>query len=521
MVKQLRDYQRQALSAMQQCESGRHAVVVPTGGGKTVIFTSYINENKGRALILSHRSELVRQPLKYLNCSYAIEQGKEHSDHTEKVTSATVQTMVRRLDKFSPNEYDVIIIDECHHSSADTYIKILDYFKPRVTFGFSATIRRADGKSLQGVFNDIIFERNILYMIKQGYLCNVECRRVYLDFDLSNVKTSNGDYNITQLDEAMKGTEQGVVEAYEQYARGQTIIFCESVRQATEITSLLGDIAFIVTGKTPKEEREQLIKDFHDKKYKVAVNCAVFTEGYDEPAIETVIMASPTKSQSKFIQCAGRGMRLYEGKEKMLLIDICGASSCGMMTAPSLIGIDIDKVPPERQKRIEGDLLELEEVVEELSDCPTAWIKNTKMVDLWGKANGIDTLSLNFFQLPDGRMVVSLPERKKIVLPPMDMTGNCNAREIKGISSELLQWGLKTYGEQWEYQRAINCARAELERNYGNVSMVWDLKKTKSWGKKEPTEAQMKMLNRKLKNEVPENLTRFEASQILNRLNCK
>ena len=113
------------------------------------------------------------------------------------------------------------------------------------------------------------------------------------------------------------------------------------------------------------------------------------------------------------------------------------------------------------KKDIEGDLMDMIDLVEQLSDTPTSWIKNTKHVELWAKENKYKTKNVNYFQMPDGRMVVSLPERAKIVLPAPDMLGKVDA-EIKGLAHDFHKRGINEYGETWDYQRALNAVSSVL-----------------------------------------------------------
>ena len=164
---ELSDYQLECLEIINSLDSGSYLVAVATGLGKTVIF-SHI-KRRGRMLILSHREELVWQPRKYFDCSYGVEQAEHHSNG-EEVVSASVQSLVRRLDSFAPDEFDIIITDEAHHAVADTYRQIYEHFKPRLHIGFTATPNRADNVKLGEVFSKIIYERNLKWGIKHGYL---------------------------------------------------------------------------------------------------------------------------------------------------------------------------------------------------------------------------------------------------------------------------------------------------------------------------------------------------------------
>ena len=168
MIK-LRDYQKECVDAIDSLEGGSHLVQMATGLGKTVTF-SRIARN-GRVLIISHRDELVRQPARYYDCSFGIEKAGERSCG-EEVVSASVQTLKskRRLAEFDPEEFDTIITDEAHHAAAPSYKKIFEYFKPRLHIGFTATPKRGDGVRLDDVYEDIIFERDLLWGINNGYL---------------------------------------------------------------------------------------------------------------------------------------------------------------------------------------------------------------------------------------------------------------------------------------------------------------------------------------------------------------
>lgn len=142
----LRPYQEEALASIP--EAGAFVICLATGMGKSVVFSRV--PRRGRMLILSHRDELVHQPEKYFDCSFGVEQGDETS-HGEEVISASAQSLVRRLHKFEPDDFDVVVCDEAHHSPAPTYRKIFDYFKPRLLLGFTATPNRNDGVGLKEI----------------------------------------------------------------------------------------------------------------------------------------------------------------------------------------------------------------------------------------------------------------------------------------------------------------------------------------------------------------------------------
>ena len=521
MTIKLRDYQKQAIQAVLNEPIGSKVILaLAVGLGKS--FTAAQIPTKGRVLWLARQTQLIHQPTKYFpDKSIGMEMGKYTSDG-EDIVFATVQSLYRRLDKFDPKDFSIVIADECQEAKGKQYEEVLNYFKPDYTVGLSGTPFRLDGKKLtDGLFDKIVYQRDIKWGIQNDFLCDVEAVRCYIDYDLSSVKSSGGDYNIQQLEEAMVGTEDAIAEAYLEHSKGRpTLIFATGVAHAWAIAERI-DGARVIVGDTKQDERDEIFNGFEAQEIPCIVSVQVMTQGVDLPISTVGIFAKPTKSVGRYQQQVGRILRTHGDKEKALIVDCIGSSNLGLCTAPSLIGINIDKVPERKQADVEGDLMDMIELVEELSDVPTSWIRNSKLVDLWAKDNKYKTNSINFFQMPDGRMVVTLPERAKITLPPPDMLGNIDATQIKGLSKDLLDWGLNTYGETWGYQRAINAVRAMLERNYMDSAMIWDLKKTKSWGNKPATEKQIKVIKRKLKDEMPDELTRFEASQILNRIKNK
>lgn len=135
----LRDYQKEVLDIIDRLEPGSYLIQMATGLGKTATFTNI--KRKGRVLVLAHREELINQPVKYYNCPVGIEMADKCSNG-EEVIIASVMTLIHRLDKFKPEEFDLIIIDEAHHAAATSYKKIINYFKPRLLLGFTATPNR-------------------------------------------------------------------------------------------------------------------------------------------------------------------------------------------------------------------------------------------------------------------------------------------------------------------------------------------------------------------------------------------
>lgn len=496
----LRPYQEECIREIESRPPGAYLVQMATGLGKTVTFASI--PRRGRMLILSHREELVKQPLKYFDCNTGVEMAKEYAPVNAEVVSASVQSLVRRLDRFSPEDFDIIICDEAHHAAAKTYKSIFSYFYPRLLLGFTATPNRADSARLDDVFQDIIFQRDLRWGIQNGYLSDIYCQRVNIGYDLRNVHTRNGDYAPGELEEAMDGTADAIAQAYRDLGRGATLIFAVSVHQAEEIAARIPEAA-VVTGET--KNRAEIIAAFTRREVPVLVNCMVFTEGTDIPLVETVIIARPTQSDSLYTQMVGRGLRLSPGKECLNLIDCVGVTGkASLCTAPSLLGIDLKNIPENKQDEMEGMLFELPDKAIRASDCPESWIKNVQIVDLWAKEQKYNTHNVNWFKLPDGSLVCSLPSRSRLAIPCPD--------ELGRVPSD---------GDLIPMQSALDRAYQCLCTHYEDSRYIWDLEQAKRWGRYPASEKQLNLIRRRCKGFDPSCLTKGEASQILNRVMCR
>lgn len=494
----LRPYQQECIDTIEAQDPGAYLVQMATGMGKTVTFAN-IPRHGERMLILSHREELVEQPRKYFDCSYGIERAQIRSCG-EEVVSASVQSLARRLDRFHPEDFALIICDEAHHAAARTYRQIFDYFRPEKLIGFTATPNRGDKVRLDTVFQDIIFQRDLRWGIRNGYLTDIHCRRVDIGFDLSAVHTRQGDYAPGELEAAMEGTADAIAQAYREMAVGATLIFAVSVNQAREIAGKI-EGAVVVTGET--KNRSSIIQAFTAGEIPCIVNCMVFTEGTDIPRVETVIIARPTQSEALYAQMVGRGLRLYPGKERLELIDCVGITGrASLCTAPSLLGIDMEAVPKRKQDEIEGMLFELPDRVAAATDTPESWIKNIHLVDLWAQEQKYQLHGVNWFKMPDGSLVCSLKDRQTIAIPCPDAIGQVTFPD----------------GQRMGMQKALDLAYGKLIRDYPDSRHLWDLDAVKRWGKAPATPKQIEIIQRRCRGFDTTGLTKGEASQIMNRL---
>lgn len=492
----LRPYQKECIEALP--ESGSVLVRMATGMGKTVMFSQI--PRKGRMLILSHRKELVEQPAKYFDCSFGIEQGDRHSNG-EEVISASVQSMVRRLDQFQPDDFDIIITDEAHHAAAASYRKIYDYFTPRLHVGVTATPTRGDHVRLDDIYEKIVFDRDLKWGIEQGYLSDIDCYRAKMSCDLRNIKTSMGDFQVNELENALsdEAVVEEIADVYEKMAVGKTLIFTVSVKTAELIAAA---IPGAVSVSAQSKDRETIVERFkRDPNCNCMVNCMIFTEGTDIPNVETIIVARPTQSETLYTQMVGRGTRLFPGKDKLKLIDMIGISGdLSLCTAPTLMGINIDDIQEEDRDILQGDLLELPEKAEKVYDTPAKWMCNFEFVDIWAKKERVDLHNINFFKMPDGSLILSLKDEKWRINAP-DECGQviCGKKRVP-------------------LQQAIDSMYCYLLNEQNNDRNIWDRKIINKWSNTEASEKQLYWIEKKLPDFDTEGLTKGQASQILNRI---
>ena len=331
----LRDYQNECIEAVISAKDEgitRQIVCLPTGCGKTITFAELAKQMNVRTLILAHRDELLNQAIDKVRLVWPeADIGKvkaELNEYTSQVVVASVQSAMRdnRLQELKEQNFELLIIDEAHHASSDSYVKIISAIEPKLMIGFTATVNRADGVGLDKVFEKITFERSLPEMIILGYLCNIVGHKVLTKVDLSKVKTTLGDFAVGQLSEAVNTTTRNnmIVKAWKKHSNKPALAFCVDIQHSKDLAEAFTayDIpAVAVYGNMPDSERQEALQDFKEGKVKILTNCNVLTEGFDEPSIECILMARPTKSTSLYIQMIGRGTRLFQGKENCLVID--------------------------------------------------------------------------------------------------------------------------------------------------------------------------------------------------------
>lgn len=336
----LRDYQHRCVEANLAAFDDNATVlnVMPTGTGKTITFAEtiarYSRANGSRAMVVAHREELIRQACDKIKRVTGMEPEVEmaeyradqpHIYHRAPVIVSTVQTQNSgkkpRMERFDPFEFNLLVVDEAHHATSPSYQKIIAHYRrnPELrVLGCTATPDRHDEEALGKVFDVCSFDYGLLDAISDGWLVDIDQQYVQVaGLDFSAIRTTAGDLNQRDLDDVIKqeAIMHGIIKPLLEIAGDRKILlFATTVATAQRMTEIINRYrgrsdAFIVHGRTPRDERRELLDQYRDGTFRVMVNVGIATEGFDEPGIEVVAMARPTMSRSLYAQMIGRGTR--------------------------------------------------------------------------------------------------------------------------------------------------------------------------------------------------------------------
>jgi ATP-dependent helicase IRC3 len=383
---ELRDYQERALDNIEKAEREgvrRPLVVHPTGTGKTVVLSAAVKrrQDKGRSLIMVHRDELAGQTIEKIGWQAPeLSTGLVKAESNEvgaDVVVASVQTGHRdnRLAQILASQerygaFGTVIVDEAHHAPAPSWTKMLTglgAFNPYgpLAVGFTATPERDNGKTL-GVWEKVVDYMSIREAIYKGYLVPIlPAVVVETQMDMTQVRKTGGDYSDGDLGREIEesGAIAQMADAVLEHARDRKgVAFLPTVRTSQLLVEALcarGIRAEHVDGETPADERKAILRRLKTGETQWVGNCAVLTEGFDEPSIECVLVGRPTKFHGLYVQMVGRGTRLFPGKKNLLVIDIVGASQRHELVGVVDLGLDMDD---QRDKK-EGET--------EKQACPT------------------------------------------------------------------------------------------------------------------------------------------------------
>jgi len=329
----LRPYQTDLITAIRlQYQLGHRKVlaVLPTGAGKTVCF-SHIAQSaarKGnRVLIAVHRQELLDQASRSLPMPHGLIAANRSMDLSHAVQVASVQTLARRLHKLPRDFFQLVVIDEAHHSNAGTWAKVLDHFQSAHLLGVTATPIRLDGRGLGEHYQTMVEGPSAQWLTDNGYLANA---RVLAPpgFDSTGIRKRMGDFDTKEAEQRV-GTIMGdCLSHYRKHLDGQTAIaFCCSVAHAEAVARLFqcnGIPAASIDGTMDAATRRQLLRDLGTGRIKVLTSCALIGEGVDVPSVGGCIVLRPTQSVSLHLQMIGRCLRPSPGKAAAVVLDHVG-----------------------------------------------------------------------------------------------------------------------------------------------------------------------------------------------------
>ena len=352
------------------------ALVVPTGGGKTVIMSGVIKEwNHGKILAIAHRKELVGQIAlalgqkgvehsvigpstlqKYVVARQRQKLGAHFYRSDAQVVVASVDTLISPSRQASlanwREQVGLWVIDECHHVvRGNKWGKATDLFPNAHGLGFTATPCRADGQGLgrhaDGVFDALVEGPDMRWLIDNGYLCDYKIFAPLTDMHIEGDVGRSGDYSTNQLKAASKKSKivGDVCESYKQFVPGkQAVVFTTDLETAADMAAnynSMGARTEVVSANTPDAVRSEVLDLFEKRVVNIIVNVDLLGEGFDCPGIEAVIMARPTESYGLYCQQFGRALRILDGKDYAVIIDHVGnVVRHGLPDAPRLWSLD-------------------------------------------------------------------------------------------------------------------------------------------------------------------------------------
>jgi ATP-dependent helicase IRC3 len=548
-----------------------------TGTGKTFCFSDLYEALKsrlpGKMLVITHTEELVDQniaTLKVVNPSLRVDKEmaefKANTDDAD-IIVASVKTLGRlhttRLAKFDTSVWDKIIVDEAHHTPADSYMNILNHFgvlqngTKSLLLGVSACTQRMDGKALGDIYKKLVYSYSLRQAVKDGYLVPPRGYLITTQCDLSKVEMADEDLNQSMLMPAIDTVErnQQVVHAWLTYGENRkTVVYAGNIQHAQNLCGFfkaMGVDCDFVWGEDP--DRKQKLKWHRESEHGVLVNCQVLIEGYDDPTISCIVLAWPTGSIVKFTQMCGRPTRLpvgienlntyieyelttrnipgsgdFEGnpypfKKDCLILAVVDIGQHSLCSLPMLMGL------PAKMDLQGHGLLEVVEMIEVAQEeNPT--IDFSKLKSAEGMKQFIEEVNLFTVRFPkevednssfgwsqafDGAYVMNIPR------PKTDTTGTKPGRmcirqnligkwEITGsVKNEFPIHGIRDTIEE-AFAIADQVIR---ERSPESVSRV---DRKASWMQKPATKPQWTLLKRLYKGrEWPEDFTQGQAAHFI------
>ena len=338
----LRDYQREFCAAVWRAfflgddehEKVRMAVaVMATGGGKTRCFAAiaerFISLLEQRVLVLADTDELVDQAITSLatvtGIVASIEKAAKTASLAQKLVVGCVDSVARpsRLERFPRDHFGLVIADECHLAISPKWRRVFDYFRSAKILGVTATPDRGDRRSIMTVFEREVCNISLPHLIEHKWLCPITVKQIPLEIDLSEVNMTRRDLDPEELDSALEPFFDAIATAIKEHAWDRKILCFAPLRKTSEAFVRAccrhGIAARHVDGDS--DDRRETLQGFRERRFQLLSNAMLLTKGYDDPGIDCIIVLRLTKSRSLYQQMIGRGTRLHDGKQDLLVLD--------------------------------------------------------------------------------------------------------------------------------------------------------------------------------------------------------
>lgn len=310
-------------------------VVMATGLGKTYLAAFFAKQFK-RILFIAHREEILHQAERSFknvipDLTTGLYNGVVKKSEADAVfASIYTLSMNKHIQRFNPEEFDLVVIDEFHHAAANTYQRVLEYFQPNFLLGITATPDRNDNRDIYGICEgNVAFRIDFLQAIGHGWLSPFQYYGVFDETDYSQITWLGIRYDEEELLtlQLKKSYADKIIEAWETYKQKRTLVFCSSIRQAEFLSAQFNDSGYRTIALTSKPigmSRSKVIKMLEQGQLDAIFTVDLFNEGVDIPSVDTLLFVRPTESLTVFTQQVGRGLRLHENKEHCVIIDLIG-----------------------------------------------------------------------------------------------------------------------------------------------------------------------------------------------------
>ena len=381
----LRPYQREAEAAiLGEWDAGilRTLLVLPTGCGKTIVFSKVIEDRVragDRVLVLAHRGELLEQAADKLAQATGLRCATEKAEESclgswYRVVVGSVQSLMRdkRLSRFAHDYFQTIVVDEAHHVLSDGYQRVLNHFCDARVLGVTATPDRGDMRNLGQCFQSLAYEYSLPKAIRDGFLSPIKALTIPLKLDLTGVGVQSGDFKAGDLGTALDPYLEQIADEMERYCFDRkTVVFLPLVKTSQKFRDILnrhGFQAAEVNGTS--DDRAQILRDFDAGKYNVLCNSMLLTEGWDCPSVDCIVLLRPTKVRSLYSQMVGRGTRLFRGKDHLLLLDFLWHTERPELCHPANLICENEDVARKMTENIEaaGCPVDIEEAEQKASE---------------------------------------------------------------------------------------------------------------------------------------------------------